>query len=132
MRHALEADHVAAVAALATKSTSVKSAIKQGAVWGLGHTITLFLFSTIVIMTDSIVPEKFANGLEFIVGIMLVSEGGHLAHIKLAGLPVEPMSKTTFYFVLIILVAVDVVQSQYRKRLSAQHRDEINNDDLHI
>ena len=68
----------------------------------------------------------------FIVGIMLVSEGGHLAHIKLAGLPVEPMSKTTFYFVLIILVAVDVVQSQYRKRLMAQHRDEINNDDLHI
>lgn len=76
MRHALEADHVAAVAALATKTTSVKSAIKQGAVWGLGHTITLFLFSTIVIMTDSIVPEKFANGLEFIVGIMLVFLGG--------------------------------------------------------
>jgi len=76
MRHALEADHVAAVAALATKTTSVKSAIKQGAVWGLGHTITLFLFSSIVIMTDSIVPEKFANGLEFIVGIMLVFLGG--------------------------------------------------------
>lgn len=76
MRHALEADHVAAVASLATKTTSVKSTIKQGAVWGLGHTITLFLFSTIVIMTDSIVPEKFANGLEFIVGIMLVFLGG--------------------------------------------------------
>jgi len=76
MRHALEADHVAAVAALATKTTSVKSAIKQGAVWGLGHTITLFLFSTIVIMTDSIIPEKFANGLEFVVGIMLVFLGG--------------------------------------------------------
>jgi ABC-type nickel/cobalt efflux system permease component RcnA len=76
MRHALEADHVAAVAALTTKTTSVKSAIKQGAVWGLGHTITLFLFSTIVIMTDSIIPEKFANGLEFVVGIMLVFLGG--------------------------------------------------------
>ena len=66
----------------------------------------------------------------FIVGIMLVSEGGHLAHIKLAGFPVEPMSKTTFYFVLIILVAVDVVQAQYRKRLMAQHDHEIN--DQHI
>jgi predicted tellurium resistance membrane protein TerC len=64
----------------------------------------------------------------FIVGIMLVSEGGHLAHIKLAGFPVEPMSKTTFYFVLIILVAVDVVQSQYRKRLLAQHDQEIGDD----
>lgn len=68
----------------------------------------------------------------FIVGIMLVSEGGHLAHIKLAGFPVEPMSKTTFYFVLIILVAVDVVQSQYRKRLMAQHKKEINDDDLKV
>jgi len=76
MRHALEADHVAAVASLATKTTSVKSAIKQGAVWGLGHTITLFLFSSIVIMTDSIIPETFANGLEFVVGIMLVFLGG--------------------------------------------------------
>jgi len=76
MRHALEADHVAAVASLATKTTSVRSAIRQGAVWGLGHTITLFLFSSIVIMTDNIMPEKFANGLEFVVGIMLVFLGG--------------------------------------------------------
>lgn len=56
----------------------------------------------------------------FIVGILLVSEGGHLAHIKLAGFAVEPMSKSTFYFVIIILVAVDVVQGAYQKRLIAQ------------
>jgi predicted tellurium resistance membrane protein TerC len=68
----------------------------------------------------------------FIVGIMLVSEGGHLAHIKLAGFPVVPMSKTTFYFVLIILVAVDVVQSQYRKRLMTQHEREINDDRIKV
>ncbi len=68
----------------------------------------------------------------FIVGIMLVSEGGHLAHIKLAGFPVEPMSKSTFYFVLIVLLAVDIVQSQYRKRLMAQQRREINDVDLKV
>ena len=68
----------------------------------------------------------------FIVGIMLVSEGGHLAHIKLAGFPVVPMSKSTFYFVLIILVAVDVVQGQYRKRLMAQHEREINDDRIKV
>ncbi len=62
----------------------------------------------------------------FVVGIMLVSEGGHLAHIKLAGFAVEPMAKSTFYFVLIILVASDIVQSQYRKRLMALHDHEIN------
>jgi len=68
----------------------------------------------------------------FIVGIMLVSEGGQLAHVKLAGLPVEAMSKTTFYFVLIVMVAVDVVQSQYRKRLAAQREREINDDNFKV
>lgn len=66
----------------------------------------------------------------FIVGILLVSEGGHLAHIKLAGYEVEAMSKSTFYFVLIILVAVDVVQGQYQKRLIAQQARELNDPKL--
>ncbi|MBL4710925.1 MAG: sulfite exporter TauE/SafE family protein [Gammaproteobacteria bacterium] len=75
MRHALEADHVAAVASLATSTSSLKSAIKHGAVWGLGHTITLSLFGSIVILTDSVMPENLALGLEFAVGIMLVVLG---------------------------------------------------------
>ncbi len=58
----------------------------------------------------------------FIVGIMLVSEGGHLAHLKLAGYAVEPMAKSTFYFVLIVLIVVDVVQGRYQKKLIAQQK----------
>lgn len=53
----------------------------------------------------------------FIVGIMLVTEGGHLAHLILFENPIEPMSKTTFYFVLAVLVIVDVVQGRYQKKL---------------
>jgi len=53
----------------------------------------------------------------FIVGIMLVSEGGELAHVSLFGHHVEPMAKSTFYFVLIVLVAVDLVQGRYQKKL---------------
>jgi len=75
MRHALEADHLAAVASLASKTTSVQSAIKQGVVWGLGHTLTLFLFSSIIILSESIIPENLAMGLEFVVGVMLVVLG---------------------------------------------------------
>ncbi len=75
MRHALEADHVAAVASLATGTDSLKSAVKHGAVWGLGHTIALFLFGSIVILTDSIMPENMAMGLEFAVGVMLILLG---------------------------------------------------------
>lgn len=53
-----------------------------------------------------------------IVGIMLVTEGGHLAHIKLFGNPIEPMSKTTFYFVIAVLIVTDIVQGRYQKKLS--------------
>jgi len=56
----------------------------------------------------------------FIVGILLVSEGGHLAHLKLFGYPVEPMAKTTFYFVIAVLVVVDIVQGRYQRKLMAQ------------
>ena len=56
----------------------------------------------------------------FIVGIMLVTEGGHLAHITIFGEEIVPMSKTTFYFVLAVLVIVDIVQGKYQKKLIAQ------------
>lgn len=58
----------------------------------------------------------------FIVGIMLVSEGGHLAHLKLMGHPVEPMAKSTFYFVLVVLIVVDIVQGRYQRKLLAESR----------
>jgi len=53
----------------------------------------------------------------FIVGIMLLTEGGHLAHMKFFGNEITPMSKTTFYFIIIILVIVDIVQSKYQKKI---------------
>ena len=56
----------------------------------------------------------------FIVGILLVSEGGHLAHLKLLGYAIEPMAKSTFYFVIAVLVVVDLVQGRYQKKLLAQ------------
>ncbi|MCZ4273806.1 TerC family protein [Maritalea porphyrae] len=52
-----------------------------------------------------------------LVGILLLSEGGHLAHLKLFGHEILPMAKSTFYFVLFVMVAVDVVQSRYQKKL---------------
>lgn len=58
----------------------------------------------------------------FIVGVMLVSEGGHLAEIQLFGYHVTPMAKSTFYFVLVVLIIVDVVQGRYQKKLLAQQK----------
>ena len=53
----------------------------------------------------------------FLVGVMLLSEGGHLAHLELFGSHVTPMSKTTFYFIIFILVVIDIVQGRYQKKL---------------
>jgi predicted tellurium resistance membrane protein TerC len=55
----------------------------------------------------------------FIVGVMLVTEGGHLAHIKLFGNEIHAMTKTTFYFVIAVLALTDVVQSRYQRKLLA-------------
>ncbi len=54
-----------------------------------------------------------------IVGIMLLSEGGHLAHLALFNYPIVPMAKSTFYFVIFVLVVVDVVQGRYQRKLIA-------------
>lgn len=75
MRHAMETDHLAAVASLATRSRSVSDTIRQGAVWGMGHTITLFAFGSLVLLLDAVVPEVLAQSLEFLVGLMLLGLG---------------------------------------------------------
>ena len=54
----------------------------------------------------------------FIVGIMLISEGGEKANLILLNNPVHAMNKTTFYFIIAILVFVDMVQSKYQKNIS--------------
>ena len=54
----------------------------------------------------------------FLVGVMLLSEGGHLAHMKLFGNEIVQMTKTTFYFVLFVLIISDIVQSRYQRKLN--------------
>ena len=59
----------------------------------------------------------------FIVGIMLISEGAHKAHLKFFGNEITPMTKTTFYFVISILVLIDIVQNKYQKKLIAKKQE---------
>ena len=75
LRHALEADHVAAVAYFTTRNPNLRQAVWHGAMWGLGHSITLLLFGAVVLLVDGVVPERYAAGLEFVVGLMLIALG---------------------------------------------------------
>ncbi|MDX1484610.1 MAG: urease accessory protein [Alphaproteobacteria bacterium] len=75
MKHALEADHVAAVASLASGGKSIGETTRMGVAWGLGHTATLFLIGTVVLAMDWLVPENVAMLLEFVVALMLIGLG---------------------------------------------------------
>ena len=84
MRHALEADHVAAVATLTQRSRGLRSALRLGAAWGLGHTLTLFVAGTIVLSLDGVMPEQIARIFEFAVAIMLVLLGADVLRRMIA------------------------------------------------
>ncbi|MCW8927180.1 MAG: hypothetical protein OQJ84_13050 [Xanthomonadales bacterium] len=75
IQHAMEADHIAAVASLATRNRSLRDTVKQGVTWGFGHALTLFLFGGLVVVMDTVIPEHFAQALELAVGFMLVLLG---------------------------------------------------------
>jgi len=60
----------------------------------------------------------------FLVGIMLLTESGHLSHLEIFGNPIEAMNKTTFYFIIVVLVLIDIVQSQYQKKLMKENQNQ--------
>lgn len=75
MRHALEADHLAAVSAISSQNMGRKKAWQLGAAWGMGHTITLFLFGGLVLAAGGSISEELASILEIAVGVMLIVLG---------------------------------------------------------
>jgi ABC-type nickel/cobalt efflux system permease component RcnA len=75
VRHALEADHLAAVASLATRARSLRSGVLQGAAWGVGHTVTLLLVGGTCLLLDRAIPGHWAARLEGLVGLMLLVLG---------------------------------------------------------
>lgn len=75
MKHATETDHLAAVATLVTQESSPRSALRLGALWGLGHTLTLFLFGAIALVLGKTIAPRLEQSLEFCVGLMLIALG---------------------------------------------------------
>ena len=78
MQHALEADHLAAVAAMTTGRTSRKALVLRGSVWGLGHTITLLSICGLLLVFGETISPRTEGVLELLVGLMLVLLGANV------------------------------------------------------
>ncbi|RIJ15114.1 tellurium resistance protein TerC [Henriciella mobilis] len=61
----------------------------------------------------------------FLVGVLLVTEGAHLAHMHIFTFPIDAMSKSSFYLVVGVLVITDIISTKFQKRLWAQREAEL-------
>lgn len=75
LKHAIEADHLAAVGTIVSERKNVWSSAIVGGIWGLGHTISLFVAGIFVLLLNFQISEQTEKILEFGVGIMLLFLG---------------------------------------------------------
>jgi hypothetical protein len=75
LRHATDADHVVAVTAIVARERSLPRAAGIGALWGLGHTLTLLLLGGTIVAFRLVVPPRLGLALEFAVALMLILLG---------------------------------------------------------
>src|SRR5688572_605009 len=75
IRHAVDPDHVVAVTAIATGQRSVRRATFIGALWGLGHTVTILVVGGAIIVFRIVIPPRLGLAFEFVVGMVLIVLG---------------------------------------------------------
>jgi high-affinity nickel permease len=75
MRHATDPDHVIAVSTIVSRHRSVKHAAAIGAIWGVGHTLTILLVGGGIILFGWVIPARVGLSMEFSVGLMLILLG---------------------------------------------------------
>ena len=75
MRHSTDADHVVAIATIVSKQRSIRNAAFIGSVWGMGHTITIFIVGSLIILFGVEIPPRVGLSMEFSVAVMLILLG---------------------------------------------------------
>ncbi len=75
LRHATEADHIVAVSTIVSRERSLLRSAAVGALWGIGHTISLIAVGIVVLALRVAVPERVAHWLEFGVALMIIVLG---------------------------------------------------------
>ena len=75
MRHATDPDHVVAVTTIVSRYRSPASAAVIGALWGVGHTLTILVVGAGIILLGWVIPPRVGLSFELSVGLMLIVLG---------------------------------------------------------
>jgi ABC-type nickel/cobalt efflux system permease component RcnA len=75
MRHATDPDHVIAVTTIVSRQRNLLKAAMTGIFWGIGHTLTIFVVGTLIILFDVVIPARIGLSMELSVGLMLIILG---------------------------------------------------------
>lgn len=81
MRHATDPDHVVAVTTIVSRQQNIRNAGLIGILWGVGHTLTIFVVGAAIILFKVTIPPRLGLAMELLVGLMLVVLGA----LNLAG-----------------------------------------------
>ncbi|SRR5258708_2774547 len=75
MRHATDPDHVIAVTTIVSREHSMLHAALIGALWGLGHTVTIIVVGSAIILFNLTIPPRLGLSMELSVGLILILLG---------------------------------------------------------
>ena len=103
MRHSTDADHVVAISTIVSKQRSIRNAAFIGSVWGMGHTFTIFIVGSLIILFGVEIPPRAGLSMEFSVAIMLIL----LGVLNLTGV----MQKVTSYFTPASIVSAKLAEN---------------------
>ncbi|WP_082837040.1 hypothetical protein [Labrenzia sp. OB1] len=78
MAHALEADHLAAVTALHSQASRRTAMVRRGAIWGVGHTLSIFGVCLAVFLIGLSISTRMEAALEFTVSVMIIALALHV------------------------------------------------------
>src|SRR5882724_10260095 len=103
IRHATDPDHVIAVTTIVSKQRGVLTAGMIGAIWGLGHTLTIFFVGAAIILFKIAIPIRLGLSMELAVGLMLILLGflnltGILKRLTLKFIPSHTSNSVDYSF----------------------------------
>lgn len=75
LRHATDADHVVAITTIVARERTLRRAAWIGALWGIGHTLTVFVVGGAIVSFRLVIPPRLGLALEFGVALMLILLG---------------------------------------------------------